>query len=446
MRRLLVLWVLGFLLGAVAMAAAQDSPLTIQSQTLSADVDVYGVPVVNVRGTLRNEDVVAFTDVVLTATGYNTAGEAVAEGFGYLVNACHAALPAEFTLEPGAEQGYIIPLELYEDDVTVDRVNISAEGTQTIAALATDAPVLPAGITAVAGGDVVNVEWIDGENLRFAEGCYRDLFTQQTWREYNLLAAQTTPLVEHPQEARVTEALRAALGLSDPLYFQHSAISFDPTGGRRLVYQTELSTVVTAEQDGAFKRIVFDRLSSYSLEGIHWLRDGRFLAYYYGATGDPVLYFTASADGQSLSESVPKSLPSRIIPGASPDGERLVIALDDGYYLKRAAYAGTERLFEHTPPDNNWPAPAWAVTEEGADQIYVALPADDGSARLACYDSASQTLTDLTALPLNLTTEDRARWWLSPDDRYLALVANGLNGGLWTIDLNALGGCAGTKS
>ena len=445
MRRLLVLVMLGLLMGVAQIAAAQDSPLTIQSQTLTPEVDVYGVPVLNVRGTLLNAGVVAFTDVTLTATGYNAAGEAVAEGFGYLVNACHAALPYEFVLEPDVSQFYSIPLELYEEGVTVDRVEVNATGTQTIPALTPDAAPLPEGITAVATGEIVNVEWIDAENLRFAGGCYRDLFTAQSWREYNLLAAQTTP-IEHPQAARVTDALRAQLGLTEPIYFQHSALSYDPPGGRRLVYQTELSTVVTAEADGAFKRIVFEKLSSYSLEGLQWLREGRFLAYYYGSTGDPVSYFTASVDGQTLSESVPKSLPSLIVPGASPDGERLVIAQEEagitGYYLKRAAYPGTELLFEHPAPGNNWPGPAWVVTADDVDWLYAALPADDGSARLACYNSATQTLTDLAPLPLNLTSEERARWWLSPDDRFLALAANGLNGGLWLLDLMALGGCA----
>lgn len=446
MRRLLLLGVL-ILLGVTSVTAAQETALKTRLETLTPELDVYGSLLLSSRGILVNEGPVAYTDITLMATGYDAAGTVVAEGFGFLVNACRAALLPDFVLEPGSEQPYSIPLELYEDGVQIDRVEVTASGTQTIPAAVTEAAVLPKGISALTAGEVVNVEWIDGDNLRYAEGCHRDLFVFQTWQEYNLLSEESTP-IEHPKAALVTDALRTQLGLTDPLYFQHSALTYDPTGGRRLVYQTELNTMLTAEPDGSFKRLLFDRLSSYSLEGIQWLRDGRFLAYYYGATGrNPVQYFTATAEGRVLSESVPNSIPSHIVPGATPDGERLVIALDDdagttGYYLKRSAYPGTELLFEHPAPGNNWPAPAWVVDPEGPDRVYLALPDAEGAPYLACYNTESQTLNDLTPLPFMLGYEDRAWWWMSPDDRHLALAANGLNGGLWLLDLAALGVCS----
>jgi hypothetical protein len=50
-------------------------------------------------------------------------------------------------------------------------------------------------------------------------------------------------------------------------------------------------------------------------------------------------------------------------------------------------------------------------------------------------------LNTLTVLPIQLTTEDRAWTFLSPDGGTIALAANGLNGGLWLIDLDEFGGC-----
>jgi len=35
----------------------------------------------------------------------------------------------------------------------------------------------------------------------------------------------------------------------------------------------------------------------------------------------------------------------------------------------------------------------------------------------------------------------RAQWWLSPDERRIALAANGVNSGLWLIDLRDLPAC-----
>ena len=44
-------------------------------------------------------------------------------------------------------------------------------------------------------------------------------------------------------------------------------------------------------------------------------------------------------------------------------------------------------------------------------------------------------------LPLTITTEDRATWTLSPENNTIALAADGVNGGLWLIDLGALPSC-----
>jgi hypothetical protein len=242
----------------------------------------------------------------------------------------------------------------------------------------------------------------------------------------------------------VTEALRRQLGLLDDLYFAASMLHYAPDT-RRMVYQTELNTIITAEPDGSFKRVLFNDLSSRTLQDITWLRNGNFIASYYGAFGDPVLYFAANVDGKVLSEPPLSNPPSLIAPGASPDGMRLVIATVDengtpGYYEKRAPYAGLELLFEAEPPGNNWPGPLWEQDADGNRFIYAALPTEDG-ARLNCFNMQTDTLHDLAPLPLRLTTDERASWSLSPENNTIVLAAGGVNGGLWLIDLNDLDSC-----
>ena len=111
---------------------------------------------------------------------------------------------------------------------------------------------------------------LTSKHLRYGEGCHRDLFTNWTWRTHNLRTG-TVNLAPHPKAELVTEALRRQLGLIDPLYFQNSVLTFDPNG-QRLVYQTELNTVLSAESDGSFKRRMLDKLSDRTLQGINWLK------------------------------------------------------------------------------------------------------------------------------------------------------------------------------
>jgi hypothetical protein len=73
-------------------------------------------------------------------------------------------------------------------------------------------------------------------------------------------------------------------------------------------------------------------------------------------------------------------------------------------------------------------------------RVYAAVPVR-GEARLLCFNTRSGALTDLAALPLKLASDERAQWWLAPDGRWLALAADGLNGGLWTLDLSAFRAC-----
>jgi hypothetical protein len=440
MRRWLMI-ILGCWLWLAGSTAAQDNGLVAQNIVVMTEQDLYGQDVLYAKGSLVNQSGNAYGDVSLQATVFDARGNTVGEGSGYLVDVCGAGVLPDFVLQPGAAQPFAIPLELDDPTVTVDHVEIIAQGNSTEATPAATAAPLP-GITRVSAHEVVAVEWIDAHSLRFGVGCWRDLFTDLEWFEYSLTGGTPQPAA-HPKARLVTDALRRQLGLVDPLYFAHSFLTFAPNE-RRIVYQNELSSIYSAEPDGSFKRLLFDHLSNRTLQGITWLDKGNFLAYYYASYGDPVLYFTASLDGQVLSEPVANAIPSITVPGATPNGQQILISAEvngkTGFYRKQAAYPTTDLLFEAEVPGNNWPGPLYEQDSDGSAFIYVALPVDS-AAHLMCFNVQSKTLHDLTPLPLQLTTDERAGWWLSPDNSTIALTANGAHGGLWTVALDQLGGC-----
>lgn len=433
-------WIALLCAALTVTAAAQDAALVVEDMAIVPELDVYGQTVLYAEGVLFNQDEQAYTGITLLAEVYDDGGQLIGEGIGWPVNACLAGLLPDFALQPGARQAFAIALELYDDDDIPHRVEVFPQARPTDPDPDRDLPPLP-GIVPVTRREVVSVEWVDESSLRYGAGCWRRLFTAWDWYLYDL-DRDGEQAIEHPRaEFALREALHRQIGLTDPLLLNRSFLSFAPDA-RRMVYQGELNTFVTAEPDGSFKRVLLDNLSNRSLQGIYWLDAGRFLAYYYGAYGDPVLYFTASVDGQRLSEPPDRAAPSLITPGASPDGTRVVIAARDdqdsaGYYLKRAAYPGLELLFEAEPPGSNWPGPLFGRAA-GDEVIYAALPAGD-EARLACFNLQTRQLHDLSPLPLRLANDERARWWLSPDGQHIALAADGVNGGLWLVELPALG-------
>lgn len=425
----------------VRLAATQDMGLVTQDVTVVPEVDVYGQTVLYAEGLLVNHGVDAYTSISLLAEVYGANDTLIGEGIGYPVNACLAGLLPDFVIQPGAAQPFAAALELYEGDAdAIQRVEIIPR-SQTTGAQPGEETAIP-GIVPVTEREVVNIEWIDAANLRYGAGCWRDLFTRWDWYEYNAEQDSETALTHPKAELVEREAMRQQVGLTDPALLNRSLMSFDPNG-RRMVYQNDLNTIITAEPDGSFKRVLYEGLSNRTLQGIHWLQQpGRFLAYYYGAFGDPVIYFTADVAGQLLGEPPEETIPSLIVPGASPDGTRLVIAVEQGensgYFLKRSAFRELDPLFNLTPPGNNWPAPLWRVdADANTTSIYVALPVD-GEPRLNCFNLQTRELHDLAPLPLQLANDERARWWLSPDSSRIALAANGVNGGLWLIELDAL--------
>ncbi len=445
MRRMMTVLPLPFIVTAGILllscsALAQDVPLRPGDTEVIPAFDVYDRLIRSVEGVLLNEGSEAYTGVSLFAEVYDAENQLIGEGFGTLVNACGAGLLPDYALQPGAERLFLVPLEMFEEG-EIQRVEVRADGTAVAPGTAAAAEPVN-GITPITDAEVAAVEWIDEDHLRYGIGCWRDLFFEREWRELNLptLGEQA---VEHPKTPLITDALRLQLGLVEDLYFRHSMLSYAPDA-RRMVYQTELNTFITAEPDGSFKRVLLETLSTRTLQSITWLRNGVFLAAYYGAVGDPVAYFTASVEGRMLSESPENNPLSLITPGASPDGDRIVFAAEidgvTGYYWKRAAFPGAELLFQIEPPGNNWPGPLVDEDDAAGTFIYVALPVD-GEARLMCYNLRDSALHNLAPLPLQLGTDERAVWSLSPQANTIALAADGVNGGLWLIDLNEVGVC-----
>jgi hypothetical protein len=437
----------GLLLALALSVAAQEveSPddLSTQEIEISEQEDIYGQTIQVAHGLLVNQGSTAYTNISLNAAVYDEDDEQIGEGIGFLVDACGAGLLPGFTLRAEHTQSFNVPLELYELNAEIERVEIMPRATP-IKLDEADAFELPEGFTQVTDQEVVEVEWNGPRSLRYAVGCGRDPFIEWTWNSYNSLTGTARP-VEHPSVENVNNELRERLGLTDPLLFNHAFIRYAPSG-TRLVFQNHVNTVYTAAANGTLLRALFRNLTNRTLQEIYWLDNDRFLASYFGAYGDPVLYFTADAEGRFISPSPLDNRPSAIMPGPSRDARRVVIAGDfedgTGYYLNVLTYSFFELLFEAELPGNNWPGPLPIVDPERdlVVRVYVARP-EDGIPMIQCFNREEGVLHDLATLPLNLTESDRAQWWISPDERTIALASSGINGGLWLIDLNSLPDC-----
>jgi hypothetical protein len=440
MRQVVIGLVFLIVIGSVS---AQDINLVAEETVIVTGLDAYGQQISVAEGFLINQGDTAYNNISLTAEVYDESGDIIGEGFGYPVKACGEGLLPEFSLQPGLSQSFSVPLDIFEEEAVVDRIEIFPQADSIDPLGGTQAPSLVNGITQVTNREVVAVEWLDDNVLRYSTGCWRDTFNNRTWYDYTISTGiqQQTP---HPRAGEITPTMLGLINLQDPVQFNRSFFAFAP-GQRRAVYQTDLNTLVTVEADGSFQRVLFDRLYNISLQGINFGRDGVFLAYYHGGYGDDVLYLTANVGGQQLSQHPTISLPSKIIPGVSPNGQRVVIAatINDvtGYYLRATNTESQELLFEAEPPGNNWPAPLYNITPENARYIYIARPVE-GEPRLQCYNPDSRVLHDLMPLPLQLETDERAWMTLSPNGNTIALLANGLHGGLWLIDLTAFEACA----
>lgn len=437
-------------------ANAQDETLeTIETDftafesRIETRENAFGLQVPIMVGRLRNNTAVAFQNVTVFADLYDADDNPIGEGFGYIVDACGVAL-IDAPIQPGQVLRFSLDIELFEPDVQVARWSIYGEG-QAIEP-ETDAALLGmTGVTRISADEVVAVEWVDETTLRYGVGCQRSAFTTYDWFELDVASGRSVRLRANPNASAITDAMIRVTGITqvtqtratDPTLFDRAFLTFSPQTDR-IVYQTDINTLITASPDGSFRRTVHTLLHSYNLQGFVWSPLGNFLAYYFGAYGEPVRYITASSSGRLISNVITASTPSVIVPGISDDGTRAIIGgtFNDvtGYYWKSTQTGANELLFEAELPGNNYPAPAYYRQDNQTRYIYVVRDVD-AQATLQCFYREGDDLHTLTPLPLQLTPGERAWTWLSPAANILALAANGLHGGLWLIDLNAWDVC-----
>jgi hypothetical protein len=461
MRRLLI--IISLILLALPVAAQEADPIypaeidtdldvtvTLDSSVLTlldarvvAEPDVFGQMTNQLRGTLANQTAVALTNITLFADLLDADDTLIGEGLGVMVNACGSGLLPDFTLQPGASQSFSMTFDFFDGDLAdLAQVNLFPQTTTTEASSSMQDSI--ADVAMITDREVVRVEWIDETTLRYGVGCEADAFPYLDWYEYDL-TSQMTNAITHPDADRITEQFIANVRIEDEFEFRRSFMQFAPNSDRA-VFQSDVNHFYTATADGSARQFIWDNLSRHSLHGIRWADGDIFLAYYYGAFGEDVLYFTAHAVNGRISRSIYIVAPSVTVPGPGEFGTHVVIGttFDDvtGYWYRHVFLTDRELLIETDLPGNNWPAPL-VVTGTSLDSlIYIARPVDD-EPRLQCYDRDRDALTDLTELPLNLTPDDRGWMWLSPDEQTIALAANGIDGGLWLVDLSALPACAG---
>jgi hypothetical protein len=431
-----------FLVFAIA-CQAQGEALVAFDEEIVNQIDAFGLEQRLLIGKIRNDSDEAYANISVFG-----------EAFGYVVDECGEAI-LDFPLQPEQERSFLASVELFEEG-EIASYELVVDGTATEAEATPEIAVTEA-VRKVAGGEVVLVEWEDADNLRYGVGCDNSLFTTYDWYRYQLENELISPLEESPNAQYITDAFIHQTGINqltqgsreDETLIERSFLSF-PTQTPRIVYQTDIHTIVTAENDGSFKRVVHTALSQFSLQGFVWSPLGNFVAYYFGAYGEPVRYFTASPVNGRISVPLQDNTPSATVPGLSDDGQRVIISgtyttIENGdvtgYWLSSTISQQRELLFEVDElAGNNYPAPVYYRRDEETRFIYIIRPIE-GVATLQCYHYEGQELSTLTTLPLQLESNERAWAWISPDNTKLAIGANGNHGGLWMVDLEAFENC-----
>ena len=433
------------LCAAAGLVVAQETALRALETAIVLRPDAWGQEQAYIVGRLHNDGPLAWAVEQLVAEVSDAEETLIGEGFGFLTGVCGEALPLDHALQPGESAPFALQLDLFgAPEAPPDaHIEILPQASSREPAPPASAPAQP-GITQIDGREIVELEWVDAQRLRYSSGCWRDVFTLRAWHELNLLTGETSELAAHPDAEDVTPALLEAIDQTDPPDFRRSFFSFAP-GQRRALYQNALNSLLTVEPNGSFPRVLFDKLYNISLQGISWQgQSGNFIAWYHAGPGKEVRYAVGNSEGRPLSQHPNRAFPSHTVPGLSASGRGLVINTTingvTGYFLKDTASDFTLPMFAAEPPGNHWPAP-WYAHSPGGRRIYIARPVD-GMARLQCYNPDTKALQDLVALPfLQLAPDARSRMALSPDFTTLALAANGIHGGLWLIDLQRFAFC-----
>lgn len=442
------------------IAHAQDEDLQTSDLTIETRIDAFGLEQQVIVGQITNTGTSAYENISVYADLADADGEIIGEAFGFVVDECGAPV-LDFPLQPEQTRRFVAQVDVFEEG-EIDDIEVFFDATATEA----ETPMqfeLSDAVTEIARGEVVSVEWSEDGTLRYGIGCSERIFTDYMWHQYDIAEGESAALEANPNEERITEAFIAQTGITqfsqttgdeapgtDPTLLQTSYLTFPSWQSRRIVYQTDIHSIITAESDGSFKRIVHNLLHKHSLKGFIWSPVGNFVAYYFGASGEPVYYFTASANESLISALLPENTPSMTVPGLTDDARRVIISgtFEDeageektGYWFSSVITQQREFLFEVDElAGNNFPAPAYYRKDNVTRYIYLVRPVD-GVATLQCFHYESGELNTLTELPLQLSSDERAWSWLSPDNSTLAIAANGNHGGLWLVDLTAFEAC-----
>lgn len=445
-------WLAGWLIAwaCLGVISAQDGALVAENVALALRPNAFGQEVWVIEGDLLNTaNDVAYTRVQLFADVLDEAGEVIGEAFGYLVNTCGFAL-VDDPLQPQARRSFALSVDLYED-ATPARAELFPQGQATTPEA--ERPPLHVAITRLSEREVVSAEWRDGA-LLYGVGCDERVFLTYDWYAYDESTAISTRLDAHPDAPLVDETFIRITGLNrlpsgdeDNTLITRSALSFSPYS-RRVFYQNAINNVYTADEINPSDRsLVHTILHQYTLKGVQWTQDDNFLAYYFGAYGEPVRYIVGRGRGQLISQVLTRNTPSSTIPAPQYDGQRVLISgtFDGitGYYLQATQSPQRELLFEIMPEElvgNHYPAPVYYRKDISNRFFYIIRPID-GIATLQCYHYEAKTLHTLTTLPLQLATDERAWAWLNADNTRLAIGAKGRHSGLWLVDLTAFEAC-----
>lgn len=441
-----------FLVVNPVFAQTPETDLVLSEVQIESQVDAFGTLRQTAVGVLENRGTEAYTDILLTGEVIDEAGSVIGEAYGSLVDVCGNTLSDP--IQPGQIRRFSAPLDLFEERAPLD-VSLIVEATET--APEGESDMLNPGITQITTEEVVRVEWEDDTTLRYGVGCPSEVFTRYNWYRYALGEDEAEAIV-HPSAAQVTPQFIEITGIPlitqtqgaerDDTLFDRSMLTFSPDGARA-VFQNDLHDLYSIQPDGSFRRRVQTGLYQHTLQGYLFTPQAMFLAYYYGAYGDPVRYIVATVRGGAVSLGVNEITPSVTVPGLTNDGQRVIISGTfpvegedvTGYFWQRVRSASRELLFKtDVLPGNNYPAPVFYRKDNGTRYIYIIRPINN-LPTLQCFHYESKTLTTLTPVPLDLTDSDRAEAWISPNGETLALAAIGAHGGLWQIDLSALPAC-----
>jgi len=438
------------LLATLALAQDASKDLLVEGETeLIPFIDDFGLSALSLRGTLHNTGQEAYGGISLLADGFAANGEAIAEAFGYLVDACGGAL-VDLAMQPDERRPFALKVDQYaEGEIARWEVFSTGQPQETAPA---PAP-LPDGLRQFSPREVVAVEWAeDSASFLYGIGCQGRIFTDHTWASYDVAARRSTALEAHPNAAQVTDEMIERAGIlqvtqtgggQNPQLLATSFLTM-PSFSTRAIFQTDLHDLYTTERDGRFRRIVQTDLYQYSLQGFVWSQADAFLALYFGGLGEEVRYFTANEQGGALSPRLLNNPPSRTIPGITDDGRAVIIGAtleeQTGYVLHDFTRGSSTLLYEAVLPGNNYPAPQWRSVDDERLLYVIRPPLPDAAPVLECFSVGAAGPSTLAELPFMALRDDERAWaWLSPNGAWLALGKSGAQGGGWLIDLDKLG-------